>query len=119
MPLEDLLADAIFVASLTQGGGIPLGARRLNPDVLALVRAATRGLPWIVRRRQELGEWEPLLKVDHGDELADRAAATLKALLETCSIKSEVRSNPWMTDGSKYLFVNTDSLVKAVEGATK
>jgi len=111
VPIQDLLEDALFVAALSPPC-LPAGSS-LNRQVLALAREALSRVPSLVAHAGALGEWTPLLKVDRGDELADRAALVLKSLLETCRIKSEVRANPWMSDRSKYLFVDTQSLAAA------
>lgn len=110
MPIQDLLADALFVVALSGPAG-----SRLHGEVVALVRDALARVPALVEHRASLDEWMPLLKVARGDELAGRAAAVLRALLEGCRIRSEVRTNPWMTDGSRYLFVDTESLAAVAQ----
>ena len=115
---RDPLADALFLASLSAGPR-PGQEARADPKLDAAVEEALSKLPSLVEHRSQLDDWAPLLKIRYGDEIAARAAEHLERMLAGRSIKAEVRSNPWMMDMSKYLFVEVDSLVKAVTGGAK
>lgn len=112
------LADALFLASLSAGPQ-PDPPPKADPALDAKVQEALKRLPGVAANWRQYDGWAPLLKVGYGDELAKRAAKVLERMLDERGIKSELRPNPWMMDMSQYLFIDVDSLVKAVGGATK
>ncbi len=118
MDRRDALSDALFLASLAAHPQ-PDPPPKADPMLDAKVQEALARLPSIVEHRDSFDEGAPLLKVGYGDELAKRAAKVLERMLGDRGIKSELRTNPWMMDMSQYLFVDVDSLVKAVGGDAK